>query len=96
LRVKITEASLPGVVSTGVGWWRPGDWESHQGILDININAALSYDGPFDPFSGSPDTRGILCRVRRVSDGPGVSGAGRADASISSEQRVAEAALAGS
>jgi anaerobic selenocysteine-containing dehydrogenase len=64
LRVKITEASLPGVVSTGVGWWRPGEWENHQGILDININAALSYDGPFDPMSGSPDTRGILCRVQ--------------------------------
>ena len=34
----------------------------HNG-LDININAALPYDGPWDPVSGSSDVRGLSCRV---------------------------------
>jgi hypothetical protein len=29
----------------------------------------MSYDGPFDPASGSPDARGLLCRVERVTNG---------------------------
>jgi thiosulfate reductase / polysulfide reductase chain A len=32
-------------------------------VLDININAALSYSGPYDPASGSADTRGVPCRI---------------------------------
>ena len=39
-----------GLVETGYGRFIQGD---HS----ININAAMSYDGPWDPMSGSPDTR---------------------------------------
>src|SRR5690606_8508430 len=38
LQVKITDATPPGVVSTGMGWWRPGSLVPGQGILDVNIN----------------------------------------------------------
>jgi anaerobic selenocysteine-containing dehydrogenase len=65
LRAKISDATAPDVVSTGMGWWRPDAPGPEHGALDININAALSYDGPFDPASGSPDARGLLCRVQR-------------------------------
>jgi hypothetical protein len=37
-----------------------------RGALDVNINAALSYSGPYDPISGSADIRGQLCRVERI------------------------------
>jgi len=37
-----------------------------HGVLDVNINAALSYSGPYDPMSGSSDIRGQLCRVERI------------------------------
>jgi hypothetical protein len=47
-----------------MGWWRPHSAVPDHGALDININAALSYDGRWDPASGSVDTRGLLCRVR--------------------------------
>jgi anaerobic selenocysteine-containing dehydrogenase len=64
LRAKISDRTPPGVVSTGMGWWRPHSAVPDHGALDININAALSYDGRWDPASGSVDTRGLLCRVR--------------------------------
>jgi anaerobic selenocysteine-containing dehydrogenase len=64
LRAKVTDRTPPGVVSTGMGWWRPHSMAPDHGALDININAALPYEGRFDPASGSVDTRGLLCRVR--------------------------------
>jgi anaerobic selenocysteine-containing dehydrogenase len=67
LRAKLSDATAPGVVSTGMGWWRPDAQPPLHGALDININAAMSYDGPFDPASGSPDARGLLCRVERAA-----------------------------
>ena len=63
LRVKISDATPVGVVSTGMGWWRPNSSKSGNGIFEININSAMSYDGPWDPASGSVDTRGVRCRV---------------------------------
>ena len=63
LRLKVTDAAPVGVVSTGMGWWRPEAALPDRGIFDININAAMSYGGPWDPMSGSADTRGIKCRV---------------------------------
>jgi anaerobic selenocysteine-containing dehydrogenase len=64
LRVSITDDTPPNVVNTGMGWWRPGQGPDY-GALDININAALSYDGPWDPVSGSSNVRGMPCRVAR-------------------------------
>jgi anaerobic selenocysteine-containing dehydrogenase len=63
LKVKITEATPEGVVSTGMGWWRPGSMVPGSGAFDVNINAAMTYDGPWDPVSGSVDSRGLRCRI---------------------------------
>jgi anaerobic selenocysteine-containing dehydrogenase len=63
LKIKVTEATPEGVVSTGMGWWKPESATPDRGAFDININAAMTYDGPWDPMSGSADTRGIRCRV---------------------------------
>jgi thiosulfate reductase / polysulfide reductase chain A len=67
LRVRVTDATPPGVVSTGMGWWWPEAPGPDRGAFDVNINAAMSYGGPWDPVSGSADTRGVMCRVRRVA-----------------------------
>jgi thiosulfate reductase/polysulfide reductase chain A len=67
LRLKLSDATPPDVVNTGMGWWLPGDPSPEHGALDVNINAALSYDGPYDPVSGSSDIRGLPCRVRPVA-----------------------------
>jgi anaerobic selenocysteine-containing dehydrogenase len=67
LRVKLTDTTPPDVVSTGMGWWRPSEPGPEHGALDININAALVYDGPWDPVSGSSNVRGMRCRVERIA-----------------------------
>jgi anaerobic selenocysteine-containing dehydrogenase len=66
LRIKLSDATPPDVVNTGMGWWRPLEPAPERGALDININAALSYAGPYDPISGSTDIRGLSCRLVRV------------------------------
>ena len=63
LRIKLSDATPPGVVSTGMGWWRPAAPAPEHGALDVNINAALGYAGPYDPVTGSSDIRGQLCRI---------------------------------
>jgi anaerobic selenocysteine-containing dehydrogenase len=63
LKVAVTDATPPGVVSTGMGWWRPEAPGPDRGALDVNINAAVSYGEPWDPVSGSADTRGLPCRL---------------------------------
>jgi thiosulfate reductase/polysulfide reductase chain A len=67
LRIKLTDATPPDVVNTGMGWWLPSDPAPEHGALDININAALAYDGPWDPVSGSSDVRGLPCRVEPIA-----------------------------
>ena len=64
LRVSVTEETLPGVVRTGMGWWLPEAAGPEFGALDVNVNAAISYGEPWDPVTGSADTRGLPCRVR--------------------------------
>jgi thiosulfate reductase / polysulfide reductase chain A len=66
LRAELTEQTEDGVVATGMGWWRPDAPAPDHGVLDININAALSYAGPYDPMSGSPDSRALPCRIGRI------------------------------
>jgi anaerobic selenocysteine-containing dehydrogenase len=67
LRLKFSEATPREVVNTGMGWWQPSAAAPERGALDININAALDYDGPYDPISGSSDIRGLACRVTAIS-----------------------------
>jgi len=63
---RITDATPEGVVSTGMGWWRPGSITPGNGAFDVNLNAAMTYDGPWDPISGSVDSREIRRRILPV------------------------------
>lgn len=63
LRAKITDDTPPGIVRTGMGWWYPEHDAPLHGALEVNINAAMSYGGPWDPVTGSADTRGLPCRI---------------------------------
>ncbi len=67
LRIRISEATSENVVSTGMGWWRPEVSTPDHGVLDVNINAALSYSGPYDPVTGSASIRGQRCRLRKTT-----------------------------
>jgi hypothetical protein len=52
-----------------------------RGALDVNINVALAYAGPYDPASGSPDIRGLRCRVTPIAIEPPVDRSQRLDRS---------------
>jgi thiosulfate reductase/polysulfide reductase chain A len=67
LKVRITDETAPGILRTGMGWWLPEAPGPEHGALDVNVNAALSYGGPWDPVTGSADTRGLPCRITRLS-----------------------------
>ena len=76
LRLKLSDATPRDVVNTGMGWWRPAAAAPEHGALEVNINAALTYNGPYDPISGSSDIRGRLCRVEAIiaTQAPGNGG----------------------
>ena len=69
LRLTITEETPPGVLRTGMGWWLPEAPGPEHGALAVNINAILSYGGPWDPITGSADTRGLPCRLSPLAEG---------------------------
>jgi len=54
-------------VRTGMGWWYPEAKAPDHGALEVNINGAMSYGAPWDPVTGSADTRGMPCRLSRVA-----------------------------
>lgn len=68
LKVAITRETDAGTVRTGMGWWLPEADGPEKGALDVNVNVALSYDGPWDPVTGSADTRGLPCRVTPIPE----------------------------
>ena len=69
LVVEVTGDVAPGVLRTGMGWWYPEADGPEHGALEVNINGAMSYGAPWDPVTGSPDTRGIPCRIS-VAEAP--------------------------
>ena len=69
LRVSVTDQTPQGVVRTGMGWWLPEAPGPEFGALSVNINAAISYGGPWDPITGSADTRGLPCRLSPLREG---------------------------
>lgn len=67
LKARITEDTLPDVLTTGMGWWLPEAPAPDFGAKSINVSAAMTYSGPWDKISGSADTGGIACRIEAVS-----------------------------
>ena len=65
--VESTDRVPPEVVATGMGWWYPEAQAPWFGLFEVNVNAALSYGGPYDPVVGSPDSRGLRCRIERMA-----------------------------
>jgi anaerobic selenocysteine-containing dehydrogenase len=77
LMVTPSEDVAPGILRTGMGWWLPEAPPPERGALTVNINAAMSYGAPWDPVTGSADTRGVACRVIKIDDGEAaMAGAG--------------------
>ena len=67
LKARITDNTLPDVLTTGMGWWLPEASGPEFGARTVNVSAAMTYSGPWDRASGSADTGGIACRILSVS-----------------------------
>lgn len=67
LKARITDNTLPDVLTTGMGWWLPEAAGPEFGARTVNVSAAMTYSGPWDRASGSADTGGIACRILSVS-----------------------------
>lgn len=63
----LTEDIHPLVVSGVFGWWLPERDTPDKGCLEVNINAAMSYDAPYDPVVGINSVQGVMCQVYRAS-----------------------------
>lgn len=60
---ELTEDIHPKVVSGTFGWWLPEREAPERGSLETNVNAAISFDAPYDPEVGIPSVRGLMCQV---------------------------------
>ena len=63
---ELTEDVHPQVVSGAFGWWLPEREPPERGCLETNVNAAISFDPPYDPVVGIPSIRGLMCQVRKL------------------------------
>ena len=62
----LTEDVHPQVVDGTFGWWLPERKAPERGCLETNVNAAMSFDAPYDPVVGIPSIRGLMCQVRKL------------------------------
>lgn len=62
----VTEDTHPQVVSATFGWWLPESKSRDRGALEVNVNATLSYDPPYDPVVGINSVQNLMCQVRKV------------------------------
>jgi Anaerobic dehydrogenases, typically selenocysteine-containing len=63
---ELTEDIHPQVVSGVFGWWLPEREAPERGSLETNVNAALSYDPPYDPIVGINSIRGVMCQIHKL------------------------------
>jgi len=63
---ELTEDVYPQVVNGTFGWWLPEGKGRDRGSLEVNINAAMSYDPPYDPVVGINSVQNLMCQVRKA------------------------------
>ena len=61
----VTRDTHPQVVSATFGWWLPEREERDRGALEVSVNAAMSYDPPYDPVVGINSVQNLMCEVRK-------------------------------
>ncbi|MFC1965412.1 molybdopterin-dependent oxidoreductase [Chloroflexota bacterium] len=64
--VELTDDIHPLVVCGSFGWWLPERETADKGLLEANVNAAMSYDPPYDPEVGINSIQGLMCQVSKL------------------------------
>ncbi len=62
----VTENTHPQVISATFGWWLPERDGRDRGTLEVNVNAAMSYDPPYDPVVGINSVQNLMCQVSKL------------------------------
>ncbi|MFC2013924.1 molybdopterin-dependent oxidoreductase [Chloroflexota bacterium] len=68
-RAKLTQGIHPKVVHCDAHWWFPEKPDPDYGHWEVNINALISGDPPYDPIAGTTPLRGRLCKIYKVIEG---------------------------
>jgi anaerobic selenocysteine-containing dehydrogenase len=58
----------PMTISCLSHWWFPEQDGPEHGCFESNINTILSHGPPYDPVTGAHQTRGVPCRVVRITN----------------------------
>jgi anaerobic selenocysteine-containing dehydrogenase len=61
----VTADTHPQVVSGTFGWWLPEKRVRDRGALEVNVNACMSYDPPYDPVVGINSVQNLMCQVSK-------------------------------
>ncbi len=64
-RAKLTRGIHPKVVHCDAHWWFPEKPGPDHGHWEVNINALIPGDAPYDPIAGTTPLRGRLCKIYR-------------------------------
>ena len=68
LQAALAEEIPVGLAATGMGWWYPEMAGSDRGALKFNVEAAVPYGPPWDPVSGSAESRNTACKLSKLSE----------------------------
>jgi len=63
---ELTEDAHPQVVNGSFGWWLPEGQVRDGSALEVNINATMSYDPPYDPVVGINSVQNLMCQVSKA------------------------------
>ncbi|MBW2029209.1 MAG: molybdopterin-dependent oxidoreductase [Deltaproteobacteria bacterium] len=66
----VTRRIHPKVVSACHAWWYPELPGPEHGVFESNVNVLVDPHGPTDPATGTPELRGLLCKVYRAEGPP--------------------------
>jgi len=67
-KATLTRGIHPKVVHCDAHWWFPEKPGPDHGHWEVNINALISGDPPYDPIAGTTPLRGALCKIYRVEE----------------------------
>ena len=64
-KASFVDSFHPMTISCLSHWWFPEQDGPERGCFESNINTILSHGPPYDPITGTHQTRGVPCRVIR-------------------------------
>lgn len=68
MKADVTDGIHPNTVSVPFGWWYPERGGPTYGLFECNVNAITSDLPPYDPVTGVPTLKPLLCKVAKCDE----------------------------